>query len=253
MIQPLSASDLLEIWEHGANCTPLEQALVILNRAFPQVPKARLADLTIAQRDHCLLELRELTFGPGLHGLAECPACHERLELAFDISDLRAPDALLPGLEITELLNPEMSLQMKEFELTFRQPTSADLIALAASTDAMPVHERLLATCLISVRQNGETAAASDLPPAVQTAVIERMAEADPLADLTLAAACPACGHAWQIVFDIVSYFWGEINAWAARLMSEVHILASAYGWQEADILAMSAWRRGRYLELIGI
>jgi hypothetical protein len=79
------------------------------------------------------------------------------------------------------------------------------------------------------------------------------MGQAEPLADLSLAATCPACGHNWQILFDIVSYFWSEINAWSLRLMREVHSLASAYGWREADILAMSAWRRQRYLELIGL
>jgi hypothetical protein len=35
-------------------------------------------------------------------------------------------------------------------------------------------------------------------------------------------------------------------------MVREVHRMASAYGWREADILAMSAFRRQRYLELIG-
>ena len=33
---------------------------------------------------------------------------------------------------------------------------------------------------------------------------------------------------------------------------SEVHVLASSYGWRESDILNMSAWRRQYYLDLIG-
>jgi hypothetical protein len=32
--------------------------------------------------------------------------------------------------------------------------------------------------------------------------------------------------------------------------MREVHELASAYGWQEASILAMSSNRRNAYLEM---
>jgi hypothetical protein len=31
----------------------------------------------------------------------------------------------------------------------------------------------------------------------------------------------------------------------------EVHLLASAYGWRESDILAMTPWRRQLYLELV--
>jgi hypothetical protein len=50
----------------------------------------------------------------------------------------------------------------------------------------------------------------------------------------------------------VVAYFWSEINAWAYRLLGEVHSLASAYGWREEDILAMSPWRRHVYLEMVG-
>ena len=77
------------------------------------------------------------------------------------------------------------------------------------------------------------------------------MAEADPQADIQLALSCPACGHQWLSTFDIVSFFWSEINAWAYRILREVHILASAYGWREADILAMSPYRRQLYLEMV--
>ena len=78
------------------------------------------------------------------------------------------------------------------------------------------------------------------------------MARADPQADVTFSITCPACGHAWQAIFDIVSFFWREVNAWSYRLLYEVHLLASAYGWREADILAMSPWRRQCYLEMTG-
>jgi hypothetical protein len=62
--------------------------------------------------------------------------------------------------------------------------------------------------------------------------------------------ACPSCGHEWQSLFDIAAFFWAEIAAQARRLLREVHQLASAYGWREADILAMSARRRRAYLEM---
>jgi hypothetical protein len=75
------------------------------------------------------------------------------------------------------------------------------------------------------------------------------MAEVDPQADVQLAMACPACSHEWQLTFDILSFFWNEINAWASRILDEVHTLASAYGWREADILALSPHRRQLYLE----
>jgi hypothetical protein len=53
------------------------------------------------------------------------------------------------------------------------------------------------------------------------------------------------------MIFDIASFFWTEIAAEAKRLLGEVHILASAYGWREADILSLNPLRRRFYLEAI--
>jgi hypothetical protein len=52
------------------------------------------------------------------------------------------------------------------------------------------------------------------------------------------------------MLFDVVSYFWGEIEDWAMRLFRDVHSLAAAYGWSEREIIGMSARRRRLYLEL---
>jgi hypothetical protein len=251
-MRPFSASDLLGIWENGLDRAPVGQALVILKTAFPGAADATLEKLTIGLRDAYLLHLRELTFGPPLNGLADCPGCGERLELTFDTYDLPVPDFPLPDLETVEPQNGETPFRLDSFEVTYRLPTSADLISPVAPTDISRVQQRLVEACVVSVVRDGTAATARDLPAGVLKALIERMEEAEPLANVTISAGCPSCGHRWQIIFDIVSYFWSEINAWAMRLMREVHVLASAYGWSEADILAMSACRRQRYLELIG-
>ena len=81
--------------------------------------------------------------------------------------------------------------------------------------------------------------------------VAEQMAARDPLAEIELALACPACGHQWQLVFDIASFLWLKIEMQARRLLREVHALARAYGWREADILALSPGRRQAYLEMV--
>src|SRR5262249_55645931 len=60
----------------------------------------------------------------------------------------------------------------------------------------------------------------------------------------------PACGHGWQADLDVGAFVLAEVDAHAARLLGEVHGLAHAYGWSEADILALSTARRRRYLEL---
>jgi len=161
--------------------------------------------------------------------------CSEKSELEFLTSNLQSER----GFEAL----PEMELEMDGFELRFRLPTSADLAAVGDPGEGVSSREMLLDRCLLL----GE----KPLPAGVAAAVIEQMALSDPLADIQLALTCASCGHGWPAMFDIVSFFWSEIHAWAMRLLRDVHLLASAYGWSEADILALSPARRQAYLEMV--
>ena len=78
------------------------------------------------------------------------------------------------------------------------------------------------------------------------------MADADPQADVRLAVTCPSCGTGWEVPFDAGSFLWSEVEAWARRTLLEVHQLAAAYGWSEAEVLALGPRRRQAYLELVG-
>jgi uncharacterized protein (UPF0212 family) len=245
-MRPLSAVDLLDAWERGAGRTPVGQAQAILAVAFPEVAPDRLDRLTVARRDAILLLLRLQTFGTQIDGLAGCPDCGERLELAFDARDLPAGPLVDEDLDG----DPTATLQVGGCEVTYRLPGAADLLAMNAPLDREAARRRLLEACILAARQDGVPVPTGELPGPILDAVEEGMAQAG--ADVVLAAACPACGRQLEIIFDIVSFFWAEIQARAMRLLQEVHALASAYGWSEADILRMSAWRRQRYLELTG-
>ena len=89
------------------------------------------------------------------------------------------------------------------------------------------------------------------LPEHIVAMMAERMEQADPQANIQLSLQCPACRQESQVTFDIVTYFWNEINTWAHGVLRDVHILATAYGWRESDILSLSPWRRQLYLEMI--
>jgi hypothetical protein len=269
-MQALSTSDLLAVWEQGLLQPPGEWALSLLAAANPGTPPAALARLTVGQRDAMLLTLREWTFGSRLASVVDCPACGKRLELEFDLADIRVP-ALPPALpepvgppERQSLLRPArpaepvpevLSLTAGDYELSFRLPNSQDLVALAGHNgqqDVATVRQQLLERCLLQARYRGEERAADQLPMEVVDAVAARMVEADPQADVELALSCPACGQQWSAAFDILSFFWTDVDAWARRTLRDVHQLARAYGWAEADILAMSPWRRQVYLDMIG-
>lgn len=239
----LGDAELLDVWERGVDQSPTRRAMLLLAAACPETSDEELGGLPLGQRDGRLLRLREWLFGPRLTVLTECGGCHEVLESSFrteDIgSDLHAPPAPI-GL-----------VAVDGYQITFRVPASVDLLALDPSGDAVNLRRALLSRCLVEARAaDGKTVAASELPEDVVSAVARQMAAADPLADVTLALACPTCGHRWRAVFDIASFLWKEIHAWAQRTLREVSALARVYGWREPDVLALSPMRRQRYLEL---
>jgi hypothetical protein len=242
-MRALSAVELLDTWERGFAQTPAQRALLLLAVSSGEMDIERLTQFSAGQRDAHLLALREQTFGSRLASVTACPACAEQLEFQVNAADMRA----------TSTTNPQAPLKLTHtgYHVEFRLPNGLDLASLDPETSLQANRRSLLQRCVITARRAGREIGAGQLPAKVGAAIAQRMAEADPQADVQLALTCPQCRHAWQTPFDIVSYLWTEINAWAARLLREVNWLASAYGWSEAEIVALSPWRRQAYLELI--
>ena len=239
----LSAAEILLIWERGRGLAPSQQAMLLLMAADRDESPERLARLSIGQRDKRLLELRAQTFGPRLDGLTGCPACGENLEVKMNAPDLRA-DCPTEGPE-------DRSLSWGEYELRFRLPNCSDVASLARDTDISAARGTLLGRCLLGATRGQKSISLEELPEAAIGALSKEVVRAEPLADFQLALRCPQCAHEWQTPFDIVSFFWNEISSRAARLLREVHALASAYGWSESEILGLSPSRRQGYLEMV--
>ncbi|HSB09201.1 MAG TPA: phage baseplate protein, partial [Blastocatellia bacterium] len=223
-MRPLSASELLNAWEKSLSEPPSTRALALLSAACSDVAPQALARLSIGQRDARLLTLREWAFGAQLDSVANCPNCGEQLEWTLDAAELRtAPQAEPVG---------ELSLDVDEYHVRFRLPDSLDVAAVADFKDLISARRALFERCILAASRNGQQITAAELPEFVREALVKQMSQADPQADTRLDLTCPACSHCWQPVFDIESFFWSEINAWARRLLQEVHTLANAYGWR---------------------
>jgi hypothetical protein len=244
-----SAVELLNVWEDGADCASARRGLLLLKAIFPGASPDALAALSIGRRDAELLRLREALRGPRMAAFAVCPACRERLELTLDTRELLS----LEGRGGTEIETGAISLALGNCSVAFRLPTTQDVLAAEAAEDVNGAESLILDRCLLSAEKNGAPVSALELPAEVVSGIAELMAEADPLADIRLNIRCPACEHTWRAELDIVSFLWTEIEVWARRILSEVHTLARAYGWREADILALSARRRQVYLEMTGL
>lgn len=235
----LSASDLLLIWERGQRASQPERALLLLG-ATPSGAQA--GDLPVGQRDRLLLALRERLFGREMPCVTPCPQCGETLEFVLDTRQFHGPEGA----------STELHLEQDGYRVRFRVPTGSDLVACASEPSVEAAQTRLIRNCLMDIQHDAQAIEVAALPEAMLQAVASVMAEADPCADLQMQTTCPACSNRWWSTFDIVVYLWTELQDWAIRMLREVHTLASAYGWAERDILAMSAWRRRLYLQLVG-
>jgi hypothetical protein len=122
---------------------------------------------------------------------------------------------------------------------------------VAQTGDAKAAQTALLDRCVLEARLEDRQVDAKELSSEVTSAIARRMGEVDPQADVQLDLNCPGCGRRWQALLDIENFFWTELNAWASKILSEVHVLASAYGWPETDILNLNPLRRQYYLDLV--
>lgn len=246
-MRELTASDVVRAWEAGRSRHPVDRGLLLLALACPELSWEHLADLSVGQRNGRLLGLREATLGPALSGYAKCVHCGEALEFQFSAASIRQPEPSTDAFVFSAA----------GYRLTCRLPTSRDLAALAAGmtgdvSDVDRARHVLIERCTAEASLDGSPIQAAEVPDAILPGLADAMSELDPGAETRFLLSCFNCGKEFSALFDIVSYFWTEIEAYAKRLLHEVDVLARTYAWREADILAMSSFRRKYYLDMIG-
>ena len=237
-MRQLTSAELIQLWERGHEMPPARRAVALAEAAAAGQDGPAAADLPIGDRDHRLMLLRGRLFGPRVSGQDSCAECGTVLDVSFDLGALAAGHA--PA-------RTPVTVRVGKRMLRCRPLTTADLIA-AAEADGPGFRAGLLARCVTG--SDGQPA--TDLPAPAMAKVMSALSAADPLADVRLAVTCGECGHQWDITFDIASFLWTEICAAVERLLSDVHVLARAYGWSEAEVLAVGPRRRQYYLQAVG-
>jgi len=241
-MQGLNAAEVLELFERGHALGPVARGRLLLGRAWPEAGEAVRGLLPVGERDRLILGLRAQTFGARAPLLATCAECGAELEAELDLGELLATPAVDDPFEPRTLVHEGR-------EVRYRLPGSTDLEAALTSPNPAAA---LLQRCLEPSEAEGEATppealSSQDLALALEAAISEH----DPLAEIRLDLVCAECGHTHAELFDAVAYFWAEIEARARRLLGEIHLLASAYGWSEAQILALGPVRRQLYLGMV--
>jgi len=190
------------------------------------------ASLPVGRRDARLLGVHAAIGRAALEATAACPGCGTAAEFALDV------EALLARAD--EASEPE-ALELDGQVVAWRSPDSRDVAAASLAPDAVEAERALLARCV----------GASALTDEQRRAVTAAMADADPLAEVLIDMACPACGEPFVADLDVAQFVWAEVRARALGLLRDVDALARAYGWTEEQVLALGDTRRGAYLELV--
>jgi hypothetical protein len=237
----LSASEVLAVWERGLRQSLGDRALSLLGLSEDVLQSPEL--LSAGTRDAALLRIRRRLFGDRIEAVVGCASCGEQLEVTLSVSKLLPDETLVtPASTFVELDGSRVEL---------RVPTAGDLAALRDVRDLEEGILRLLRRCVFRAERDGRAIPIDEFSPQVYEALDEALAAADPSGDTTVSLVCPSCGAANNPIFDPPSFLWRETQQLARDTLLDVHEIAQAYGWAEADILALSRARRRFYLEAI--
>lgn len=154
-MNPLSANQIIQIWERGRDQHPIDRALIMLAPAYPEMTRDALADLSIGTRDAYLLTVREQTFGNTLNGAANCPQCNDSLEFSIRIENIRA--------EPTSGTERSSRLMLDDHVVEFRLLTSQDLAAAAQCEDVAASRSVLLERCVDRIVRNDSQISVADV------------------------------------------------------------------------------------------
>ncbi len=224
---PGPARQLLDGWE-AVRGEPMPVRAAALAALAANAPVGAAMHWSIPVRDRLLFDFRARVFGDSLDAVTRCPQCDEPLEMQFSLAAVRPRDVR----RVAETRVVRLGRQ----RVRCRLPNSADLLAVIEHHNPDDGRAALLERCIETPDAQVRERVASRLP-----------AEST---DIRLDLNCPACAHSWDTPFDIAAFAWREVDEWAQRTLREIHVLASAYGWSEDQILGLGARRRQTYVEM---
>jgi hypothetical protein len=215
----------------------VEVALALLPRLAAEADREReWAALTVTDFETLLLALRAARFGQKLALAFACPACRARVEVDLRIDDYLA--GVRPRAVAGVAPDPQRAGWFRLDGAGFRLPTAGDQAAVGRlAQPARHLAERCLDATARAPRQRAR---------------VERaMAAMAPEVSRPIAGECPACGTSVRAPLHVARVVVGELRRAAGAVHDEVDLIARAYHWPEATILALPQERRHAYAERI--
>lgn len=236
---------LLELWEGSERKSPLYFSLLIICEFYPELSFEKVLQLPIGVRDILIFKIRKELLGDEMTGYTSCPQCGEKVEWKMKYLDFGFP--FEPGI-------PDKiyhSFQKGRYRITYRLPNSSDSFEMLKNRNNSDNYNYLISECIQEVILNKKAVQNAELPNDILEKVFEQMELKDEFANIRISVVCPACKNQWESIFDVVDYFWMEVNSLTNRILSEIGILAYSFGWSEKEILDLTPERRRTYIEML--
>jgi hypothetical protein len=166
-----AAAELLDAWEGALGQSQVVRALTLLALACSEASAGSLRACPWAGATRRLLKLRQRLFGSELCIVTSCPECGTQVQSSLSADAIVAEDE--------EEVRDSYDCAVDGYRVSFRLPTSRDLMALNVEPDQAA--GLLLDRCVIEARDPaGDCVGGSALPEPVIAALAAQMAQHDP-------------------------------------------------------------------------
>ncbi len=228
---PDGADDLRLVEARGE---AIEVALTLIDALSQGAIDTR--QLVVTDFEWLLMQMRAERFGRKVALGFACPHCAARAEIEFCVDDCleAATPQRVAGVEDDAAQPGWRRLGV----IRFRLPTAGDQVAVLRA--AHP-REKLAELCLDEAARKAPYRARAE----------RAMAAMAPLVSRSLPGACPACKADVLVAFHVAGVVVSEWRRAAATAHDEIDLIARAYHWSEAEILALPQRRRRAYAERI--
>jgi hypothetical protein len=201
--------------------------------------------MPLGTRNQRILELHRHCVGSPLEAVVTCPRCGEESEFPVPSSDICALESIPVDAQVV--------VRIGGADVAFRVPNLEDISATAGLPYATAIRALAERTNLLDAPGQGST---HDPIEVLTDDDLDRLASAweaeDPAGAITVDLSCAACGLLISSRVDPAEFVARDLDREAGALLTQVHVIASAYGWTEGIILRLSAERRQQYVEMIG-
>jgi hypothetical protein len=244
-VQLIAARRILDAWDRVGDVSPARRPAALVASLVEEKSEDDLLELPVGACDALLLQVHELLFGTAMRAICACPVCGEEFEFSASTHELL-------GTSVAQTPAGFREITVDGYSITYRLPTGRDVAGAGECGDIESARRHLLKSCITQASTQAlPSVDPLTLPESVVNKLGEEMTKDDAHAELSFAFRCSACGRDWDEVLDVAGFLWSKIQAFAGRLLEEVHVLAVHYGWSESAILDMSARRRHAYLQMV--